>query len=186
MRPYCESLFMPFVSRRLDPSTSRRQPDGLRSARGVSGRTRAAIRGSTRRRAPCLPSCRRRVRLGDAGLSTSADATLAKTGGGNATPLNKFLAKVALPFYVCSRTAVPEETAAPIVDLLNRSVSVVGIAAGEDLTAKRSRPEMAPQRLENIESAPGNGMVPEDSNPQDVVHGRAAGRARLPVDEPQE
>jgi hypothetical protein len=38
---------------------------------------------------------------------------------------------------------------------------------------------MAPQRLEKIESAPGNGMVPEDSNPQDVVHGRAAGRARL-------
>ena len=40
-------------------------------------------------------------------------------------------------------------------------------------------PEMAPQRLEKIESAPGNGMVPEDSNPQDVVQGRAARRARL-------
>jgi hypothetical protein len=47
------------------------------------------------------------------------------------------------------------------------------------LTAKRTRPEMAPQRLEKIESAPGNGMGSEASNPQDVVHGRAADRARL-------
>jgi hypothetical protein len=90
-----------------------------------------------------------------------------------------FLPKVARSFYICSCTAVPEETAEPIVDLLNRGVSVVGIAAREDLTAKRSRPEMAPQRFEKIESAPGNGMVWEDWNPQDVVHGRAAGRARL-------
>ena len=30
-----------------------------------------------------------------------------------------------------------------------------------DLTAKRSRPEMAPQQLEKIESAPGNGMASE-------------------------
>ena len=35
---------------------------------------------------------------------------------------------------------------------------------------------MAPQRLEKIKSAPGNGMVSEASNPQDVVHGRAAVR----------
>src|SRR5271163_3752275 len=49
----------------------------------------------------------------------------------------------------------------------------------ERLPAKRSRPEMAPQRLEKIESAPGNGMGSEASNLQDVVHGRAAGRARL-------
>ena len=41
------------------------------------------------------------------------------------------------------------------------------------LTAKRTRPEMAPQRLEKIESGPGNGMVSEASNPQDVVRGRA-------------
>ena len=47
------------------------------------------------------------------------------------------------------------------------------------LTAKRSRPEMAPQRLEKIESAPGNGMGSEASNPQDLVHGRATDRARL-------
>jgi hypothetical protein len=38
---------------------------------------------------------------------------------------------------------------------------------------------MAPQRLEKIESAPGNGMGSEASNPQDVVHGRLADRARL-------
>ena len=49
----------------------------------------------------------------------------------------------------------------------------------ERLKAKRSRPEMAPQRLEKIESAPGNGMGSEPSNLQDLVHGRAADRARL-------
>jgi hypothetical protein len=38
---------------------------------------------------------------------------------------------------------------------------------------------MAPQRLEKIESAPGNGMGSEVSNPQDLVHGRATDRARL-------
>jgi hypothetical protein len=47
------------------------------------------------------------------------------------------------------------------------------------LTAKPSRPEMAPQRLEKIESGPGNGMVSEASNPQDVVHGRAPNRPRV-------
>jgi hypothetical protein len=31
---------------------------------------------------------------------------------------------------------------------------------------------MAPQRLEKIESAPGNGMGSEASNLQDLVHGR--------------
>src|SRR5271163_2975998 len=41
-----------------------------------------------------------------------------------------------------------------------------------------SRREMAPQRLEKIESAPGNGMVSEASNPQDLVRGRAADRGR--------
>ena len=38
--------------------------------------------------------------------------------------------------------------------------------------AKRRRPEMAPQRLEKIESEPGNGMASEASNLQDVVLGR--------------
>ena len=38
---------------------------------------------------------------------------------------------------------------------------------------------MAPQRLEIIDSAPGNGMGSEASNLQDLVHGRAADHARL-------
>ena len=41
------------------------------------------------------------------------------------------------------------------------------------------RPEMAPQRIEKIESGPGNGMVSEASNPQHLVRGRAADRAPL-------
>ena len=39
--------------------------------------------------------------------------------------------------------------------------------------ARRSCPEMAPQQLEKIESAPGNGMVSVASKPQHLVHGRA-------------
>jgi hypothetical protein len=38
---------------------------------------------------------------------------------------------------------------------------------------------MAPQLLEKIESAPGNGMVSEASNPQHLVRGRAADRLPL-------
>jgi hypothetical protein len=83
--------------------------------------------------------------------------------------------KPKLLYRLRPRSAVPAEAA---VDLLNRGVSVAGIAS-EWLTAKRSRPEMAPQRLEKIESGPGNGSGSEDSNPQDVVRGRAADRARL-------
>jgi hypothetical protein len=59
----------------------------------------------------------------------------------------------------------------PIVALLNRGVSVARIAARENLTAERNRPEMAPQRLEKIESAPGNGMASDASKPQHLVHG---------------
>ena len=40
------------------------------------------------------------------------------------------------------------------------------------------RPEMAPQQVEKIEFAPGNGRGSEAENPQDVVSGRAADRAR--------
>src|SRR5271170_4323388 len=61
--------------------------------------------------------------------------------------------------------------------LRNSQAAVAGIAARECLTAKRSRPEMAPQRLEKIESAPGNGMGSEASNPQHLVHGRTTDRA---------
>jgi hypothetical protein len=42
--------------------------------------------------------------------------------------------------------------------------------------AKRRRPQMAPQRLEKIESAPGNGMAPEASDPQDMVQSATAPR----------
>jgi hypothetical protein len=77
--------------------------------------------------------------------------------------------------------AAPPRLAAPEPRAIssNRGVSLAWIAAREGGTAKRSRPEMAPQLLEKIESAPGNGMGSEASNPQDVVHGRAADRARL-------
>jgi hypothetical protein len=51
------------------------------------------------------------------------------------------------------------------------AASLAGIAARAGLSARRSRPEMAPQRLEKIESAPGNGRVSEASNPQHMVHG---------------
>jgi hypothetical protein len=58
------------------------------------------------------------------------------------------------------------------VDLFSRGVSIAGIPGREDLTAKRSRPEMAPQRFEKIESAPGIGMASEGSKLQYLVHGR--------------
>ena len=41
--------------------------------------------------------------------------------------------------------------------------------------AERIRPQMAPQRLEKIKSAPGNGMVPEAPDPQDMVQRRDGG-----------
>jgi hypothetical protein len=48
---------------------------------------------------------------------------------------------------------------------------------------------MAPQRLENIESAPGNGMASEASDPQDLVRqltvrgsgSRASRMTKIPV-----
>jgi len=40
--------------------------------------------------------------------------------------------------------------------------------------AKRSRPQMAPQSLEKIESAPGNGMAPKAPDPQDMVQSATA------------
>src|ERR1700678_426171 len=83
-----------------------------------------------------------------------------------------------LLYRLWPRSAVPGEATEPIVDLVNRGVSVAEIAR-EWLTAKRSRQEMAPQQLEKIESGPGNGMGSEASNPQDVVDGRAADRSRL-------
>src|SRR5271154_7019944 len=43
-------------------------------------------------------------------------------------PLNKFLAKITKSFYIRSRTAIPAEIVEPIVDFLNRGVSIAGIA----------------------------------------------------------
>jgi hypothetical protein len=86
--------------------------------------------------------------------------------------LDKFLARIARMFYVCS--APPYR---PIVDP-NRGVSVAGGARGPDGN-KGVRRQMASQRLEKIESEPGNGMGAEASNPQDVEQGRAADRAPL-------
>ncbi len=43
-----------------------------------------------------------------------------------------------------------------------------------------TRPQMAPQRPEKIESAPGNGMAPEASDPQDMVQSATAPRRPAP------
>src|SRR5271156_3860961 len=64
-----------------------------------------------------------------------------------------------------------------------RGVSVAGIAE-RDADGKTRR-KMAPQRIEKIESGPGNGMGSEASNPQHLVHGPAADQARLRL-EPRE
>ena len=48
-------------------------------------------------------------------------------------------------------------------------VSVAGIAAREGLAAKQARREMAPQRLEKVQIAPGIGMAPAGPDPQDLV-----------------
>ena len=55
----------------------------------------------------------------------------------------------------------------PIVGLLDRGVSVAGIAAREGLTAKRARP----QWLGKVESAPGNGMAPAALDSKYLVEG---------------
>jgi hypothetical protein len=95
--------------------------------------------------------------------------------GGRVRPLSSPVWRTI--FWSVTTRGLPE-IAEPIVDLVSRGVSVAGIAAREGVPAKRNSPEMAAQQLEKIESAPGNGMVSEASNPQDVVHGRAD-RARL-------
>jgi hypothetical protein len=46
--------------------------------------------------------------------------------------------------------------------------------------AARISPQMAPQRLEKIESAPVNGMVPEATDPQDMVQSATAPRRLSP------
>ena len=59
-----------------------------------------------------------------------------------------------------------------------RKDSRYGRASFASLVApSRVCPEMAPQRLEKIESAPENGMVSEASKPQHLVYGRVTDRA---------
>src|SRR5271163_1845064 len=59
-----------------------------------------------------------------------------------------------------------------------RKESRYGRASFAPLVAlSRACPEMAPQRLEKIESAPENGMASKASNPQHLVRGRVAGHA---------
>jgi hypothetical protein len=55
-----------------------------------------------------------------------------------------------------TREAAPPRLAAPEPRAIspNRGVSLAGIAAREGLTAKRSRPEMAPQQLEKLNPRP--------------------------------
>ena len=67
-------------------------------------------------------------------------------------------------FVAAERWALPVAPEAEIVPWLEAHI------------AKRSRPQMAPQRLEKIESAPGNGMAPEAPDPQDMVQSAAAPR----------
>ena len=57
----------------------------------------------------------------------------------------------------------------------------VSSLAAREAADKASRPEMAPQHLEKIESRLGNGMASKASDPRDMVHGRAADRAPLPL-----
>ena len=62
----------------------------------------------------------------------------------------------------------------------NRGISVAGFAPRE-ADGKRSRPEMAPQPFEKIESRPESGMGSEASNLQDMVCGRAADHPRFRI-----
>ena len=60
----------------------------------------------------------------------------------------------------------------PIVGLSSRGVSVAGAAALEGLTGKYARRQMAPQGLEKVELAPGNGMAPAALDPLYLVERR--------------
>ena len=57
-------------------------------------------------------------------------------------------------------------------NLLTRWTQRVSFETSRIASDGRSRREMAPQQLEKIESAPGNGMVSEATKPQDMVHQR--------------
>jgi hypothetical protein len=94
-------------------------------------------------------------------------------------PLNKFF----LPKLCSSSMFVPVPPSRRNRRTDRRSIGPKrfgrGIRAREGPTSKRSRREMAPQGLEKIESAPGNGMGSEASNLQDLVHGARLTGARF-------
>src|SRR5271169_3926179 len=112
--------------------------------------------------------------------------------------MRDFLAKILNMFYLCSHDAMKEKVEGwiPLKPLrspcpggamganLWRSItssrscaSSIAITVSPQPNggafpmppANRIRPQMTPQRLEKIESAPGNGMVPEAPDPQDMV-----------------
>src|SRR5208337_1856544 len=58
-----------------------------------------------------------------------------------------------------------------IAGLLKLSVPVGEIAARARLTARRVHLQTAPQALENVDSAPGNGMAAGGADPQDLAPG---------------
>jgi hypothetical protein len=53
------------------------------------------------------------------------------------------------------------------------------VLAAREAAGKASRPGNGAERLEKIESRRGNGMASKASDLQDMVHGCAAGRARI-------
>ena len=61
----------------------------------------------------------------------------------------------------------------PALDFASRRLPVSRGAAGRS-SVKRSRREMAPQRIEKVESAPGNGAAPLLPERQSPVQGRVA------------
>ena len=83
-----------------------------------------------------------------------------------------------------SRTAAfrPPRTIAEREDLVARSARVTrpDKQDADSDEAPPIRPENTPQGLpKKIESVPGNGMGPKNLDPQYLVHGRVADRARL-------
>ena len=64
----------------------------------------------------------------------------------------------------------------PAVGVRSRGVATAGAAARAGLTAKRARPQKAPQRLEKVEPAPGNGRSPAGADPRYLAAKRVCRR----------
>ena len=89
-------------------------------------------------------------RLGEAGGKFSASQALEIPRNAEGISDSALLERLAAP----ERRPIPPNPARGE----NRGISIAGFAPRE-ADGKRSRPEMAPQRLEKIESAPGNGWA---------------------------